>query len=70
MTFKKLTPTSMDEKLTQVLRGSLYCLNPQSIVLIGRVIFPMSTPNKEITLFPMLVGGKEVGNDRSGSGPL
>ena len=70
MTFKKLTLTSMDEKLTQVLKGSPYCQNPQRIVLISRVIFPMSTPNKEIALFPMLMGGREVGNDRSGSGPL
>ena len=70
MTFKKLTPTSMDEKLTQVLRGSPYCRNPQRIVLIGRVVFPMSTPDKEIALFPMLVERREVGNDRSGSGSL
>ena len=68
MTFKKLTPASMDEKLKQVLRGSPYCRNLQRIVLIDRVIFPMSTPNKEIAPFPMLMGGMEVGNDRSGSG--
>ena len=70
MTFKKSTPTSIDGKLTQVLKGSPYYRNPQCIVLIGRVVFPMSTPDKEISLFPMLVGGREVENDRSGSGPL
>ena len=70
MTLKKLTPTRKDRKLTQVLRGSPYCQNPQHIILVGRVVFPMSTLDKEITLFPMLVGRREVGNDRSGSGPL
>ena len=53
---KKLTPTSIDRKLTQVLRGSSYCRNPQRIFLIGRVVFPMSTPDKEITFFPILMG--------------
>ena len=30
----------------------------------------MSTPNKEIALFPVLVGRREVENNRPGSGPL
>ena len=70
MTFKKSTPTSIDRKLTQVLRGSPYCQNPQRIVLIDKVVFLMSTPDKEIALFPMLVGRREVRNYRSGSGLL
>ena len=70
MTIKKSTPTRINGKLMQVLRGSPYFQNPQRIVLIGRVVFLMSTPNKEIALFPMFVGGREVGNDKSRSGPL
>ena len=54
----------------EVLRGNPYCRNPQRIILIGRVVFPMSTPYKKIVLFPMLLGGREVRNDRSGNGPL
>ena len=65
-----MTSISIDRKLTQVLRGSPYCQNPQRIVLIGRVVFLMSTPDKEITLFPKLMERGEVENYRSGSGPF
>ena len=55
----------------QVLRGSPYGRNPQRIVLVNRVVFPMlSTPDKEIALFLVLVGIREVRNNRPGSGPL
>ena len=50
--------------------GSPYCRNPQRIVLIGRVVFSMSNPDKEIALFPMLMGRGEVGNDKLGGGSL
>ena len=60
----------MDRKLKQVLRGSPYYWNPQRIILVSRVVFPMSTLDKEITLFPMLVERREVKNNRPGSGPL
>ena len=70
MTYEKLTPTSIYRKLMKVLKGSPCCRNPQRNVLIGKVVFPMSTPDKEITLFLMLMRRWEVENDRSGSGPL
>ena len=60
----------MDRKLKQVLRGSPYYRNPQRIILVSRIVFPMSTPDKEITLFLVLVGRREVRNNRSGSGSL
>ena len=60
----------MDRKLTQVLKGSPYGRNPQCIVLVSKVVFPMSTLDKEMALFPVLVGRREVGNNRPGSGPL
>ena len=44
--------------------GNPYCRNPQRIVLVGRVVFPMSTLNKEIVFFLILVGIMEVGNNR------
>ena len=54
----------------QVLGGSPHGWNAKRIPLIGRVAFAVATPNKEITLLPMLVGRREVGNNRSSIDPL
>ena len=54
----------------QILSGSPYCQNAKRILSVSRVVLPVATPDKEITLLPMFMGKWKIINDKPGTGPF